>query len=231
MWIGWIASALLASVYIKPHEIADKIKYIGIDSMKQSVISYLPVRKEIEFKEVIKEVVKEVVVEIPVIHQEFIEVEVPRNETNLELTKIILNNIAAELLVMCKYLVYNHLAILFGLSVITTAVVGLYIRGRPIWFRLKKAAKFVIYGVDEVRSRVHENDRNKQPKKWKSCTRNKRFCPNYYKLGNNHERSREQAKKAQQTRSWRLQRKHADFKILPIVRDLSKRVRQTVLAR
>ena len=87
----WITSALFASVFINPRELKNRINLVCMQDLKENVLSYLPVRNEIEIVEVVKEVIQiqEVIREIPVVEI----VEVSREETTPELARLLINKI------------------------------------------------------------------------------------------------------------------------------------------
>ena len=158
----WITSALFASVFINPRELKNRINLVCMQDLKENVLSYLPVRKEIEIVEVVKEVIqiKEIVREIPVVEV----VEVPREETTPELAKLLVNNIYHDGKDLLNNTIHNHQLVIIGLWMVVAFILWMYIRGRPLWFRLKKATKFIIFGMNEGGSRSHEGSRGKPQK-------------------------------------------------------------------
>jgi hypothetical protein len=133
-----------------------------MQDLKQSVLSYLPVRKEIEIVEIVKEVVqvKEVIKEIPVVEI----VEVPREETTLELAKLLASNVYNDVAELVKDTIHSHFGVIMCMWLVIALGVWIYIRGRPLWFRIKKSTEFVIFGWNEGGSRVLEASRSKSQK-------------------------------------------------------------------
>ena len=158
----WITSALFASVFINPRELKNRINLVCMQDLKENVLSYLPVRNEIEIVEVVKEVIQiqEVIREIPVVEI----VEVSREKTTPELARLLINKIYHDGIDLINNTIHNHQVFIIGLWMVVAFILWMFIRGRPLWFRLKKATKFIIFGMSEGGSRSHEGSRGKPQK-------------------------------------------------------------------